>query len=82
MTYTCQSRVVSIRIKVVSRANSKMCPALEQIMMSVGEDLSLRTPPTGIRMAPGTDATASTAPNWAPEPATRNTSHVKATINA
>jgi len=82
MTYTCQSLVASAMINTVKRAKSKTPPALAQIMINAGEYRSLKTPPAGVRMVPGIDATASTRPSSAPEPATRSTSHVRATRKA
>jgi hypothetical protein len=47
-------------INTVKRAKSKTRPALAQIMINAGEYRSLKTPPAGVRMVPGIDATAST----------------------
>src|SRR5215213_4474335 len=82
MTYTCQIRVASAMINPVNRAKNKTRPALAQIMINAGEYRSLKTPPAGVRMVPGIDATASTTPSSAPEPVTRSTSHVRATRKA
>src|SRR5215208_4272934 len=60
MTYTCQIRVASAMINTVKRTKSKTRAALAQIMINAGEYRSLKTPPAGIRMVPGMDATAST----------------------
>ena len=61
------------------RANSNTRPTLAHIMISTGEDRSLRTPPRGIRMAPGTEATASTgqAPHQIPRRVVRATSGLR-----